>query len=68
MASIGNYKGFSLMKENQDNNIQKNALNSANSLLNSKLFKFKKNTNPRRFGENLGANPFNNLINIESEQ
>jgi hypothetical protein len=42
---------------------------SGSSLLNSKLFKFKKNTNPRRFGDNLGStNPFNNLINIENEQ
>jgi hypothetical protein len=54
------------MKENKDNNIKPDA--QSTSLLNGKLFKFKKNTSTvKRFGDE-NSGPFNSLINLEPEQ
>lgn len=53
------------MKENKDVNIKSEG---QTSLLNGKLFKFKKGpNNVRRFGEE-ATGVFNSLINLEPEQ
>ena len=68
MANSNLFKNsFSVMKENQDHNIIKNNSHNNSSILNSKLFKFKKRDQPRHLGDNLSSNPFSNLINIEGE-
>lgn len=67
------FKSSLHMKENQDQNIKlsqhQQHHTQQNSILQSKLFKFKKNTGLRKFGDPLlsPGNPFTTLLNLEQE-
>jgi hypothetical protein len=56
------------MKENVNQNLPQAQSHGKGSVLNSKLFKFKKGSGVvRHFGDNISSHPFTSLINLEPE-